>query len=328
MGATGVTMGSFKLTTGTSEGASITSIMVTDTTGSSAAAVSALQNIKLFNGQTEVGAPVSALTYVNATTSTATFQLSPALVLPVSSVTTLTIVADVSPYNSTASTSGTSHTFGIAAGSNIVGTGSGSGVALSPSGTAAGYAQTVYRTNLTVTLDPSSPSGTRVVSSTDQLAVFDFKAASNYDAILNSLTIQLNGPIAGNLVTLRDANGVISGITCTGGLTAATTSPYSANCETATSTGAITVNLPSGYTISAGTTRAITVEVNTALAGNATTGSLTSSPITTGWSHTTNGVYNNFQPNITAISWNDNGGSSSANLASNLLPVTGNTIQY
>lgn len=328
MGATGITMGSFKLTTGTVEGANITSIMVTDT-DSGTNAVNALQNIKLFNGQTEVGSPVASLTYVSSTSATATFQFSPALVLPVSSVATLTIVADVSPYNSTASTSGTTHTFGIAASGNIVGTGSGSGTAITPGGTfpVSGYAQTVYRTNLTVNLDSASPVGTRVVSSTDQIATFDFKAASNYDAVLTSISIQINGPVYYNAVTLRDANGVISGITCTGGTTFTASAPYATNCETS-STGTLTLALPAGYTISAGTTRAITLEVNTATAGNTITGSYTSSPLAAGWSHTTNGVYNNFQPTITGIAWGDNGGTSNANLAANTLPVTGNTLQY
>jgi hypothetical protein len=330
MGATGVTMGSFKLTTGTAEGANITSLKVVDTfSGTTTNALNALQNIKLFDGQTQIGGTVTGLTSVSST-GVATFTFSPAYHVPVSTVKTITIVADVAAYNSTTSTSGSTHTFSVT-GSNIVATGDGSGLSITATGTGTANAQTVYRTNLTVNLDPASPTGVRVVSTADQIATFDFKAASNYDVVLNTVSIQLNGPIFFNQVTLRDANGVIAGITCTGGTTASAGAPYAANCET-TITGTLTLVLPAGYTISAGTTRAITLEVNTSLSGNQTTGSLTASPVTTGWGHTTAGVYNNFQPTITAVGWNDNSGSTStsanAALSASSLPVYGNTLQY
>jgi hypothetical protein len=329
MGATGVTMGSFKLTTGTTEGANLTSLTLTDTY-SGTNAVNAISNIKLFDGQTQIGNTASSLTFVDATHGTATFTFGTAYNIPVSTIKTITVVADIAAYNSNAPTSGTSHIFGVAAGTNVVATGSGDGLGITPSGSAVGYAQTVFRTNLTVTLDSSSPTGVRNVSSADQIEIFDFKAASNYDVTLNSITFQLAAPVNGNLFKLRDANGVIG--TCDSTFTGAacTSGDHLGNVSgggSASAASAVTFYLPAGYSVSLGTTRALTLQVDSTNTGawvaNVWTPTATPAP----WTHTGSNSYNTVQASVSAVSWGDGTGSS-ANLPANVLPVTGNTLQY
>jgi hypothetical protein len=208
MGSSGLTMATFKLTTGTNEGVNITSIKVTDTqTGNNANA--ALSNVKLFDGQTQVGSAISALS-----AGAATFQLSPAYHIPANTVKTLTIVADVNAYNSTASFSGSTHAFGIAAPTDVVSTGDGSGANITATGTSSGNAQSVFRTNLTVTLDPSSPNNqVRGINSTDQFVMYDFKAASNFDVLLQQFNVSVtNSGVASitNAFKIRDVNGYIT----------------------------------------------------------------------------------------------------------------------
>ena len=330
MGATGVTMGSFKLTTGTTEGANLTSLTLTDTYNG-LNAVNAISNIKLFDGQTQIGGNVSALTYVDATHGTATFTFGTAYNIPVSTIKTITVVADIAAYNSNASTSGTSHIFGVAAGTNIVATGSGDGLGITPSGSAVGYAQTVFRTNLTVTLDSSSPTGVRNVSSADQIEVFDFKAAANYDVTLNSITFQLAAPVNGNLFKLRDANGVIgtcdstfaTASTCTSGDPLGNVS----GGGSASAASAVTFYLPAGYSVSLATTRALTLQVDSTNTGAWVSNVWTPTGSPVAWTHTGSNSYNTVQASISAVSWGDGTGSS-ANLPANVLPVTGNTLQY
>lgn len=209
MGATNITFGSFKLTTGTNEGANITSIKVTDTFGGlTANAATALSNIKLFDNQTQIGSAIASLT-----SGAATFQFSPAFHMDANTVKTIAIKADVNAYNSTASSSGSTHTFSVAANGDVVGTGDGSGANLVPTGApAAGNAQSVFRTSLNVTLDGSSPSGSRTVSATDQIALYDFTAGSNFDALVQQFSVTLSSAVAvTNTMRVRDVNGYISG---------------------------------------------------------------------------------------------------------------------
>lgn len=256
MGSNDVEFASFKLQTGTNEGANLTSIMVTDTLAgvTGAAGRSAISQVRLYDGAKMIGSAISSLATSGAN-GTATFQFNPAFNISANSIKTLRVVANTTSYNSTSSASGSSHTFGLAANGDVVGTGDGSGASLVATGAAVGgNAQTVYRTVLTVVRNSGTPSGSRTVSTQDRFALFDFMASQNYDVLLQqfSITVQAAGA-GGNTMNVRDANGQIAGAVVNKNATAANSVLGAAVTATgAITAGDLTINGTSVLAVAAG----------------------------------------------------------------------------
>lgn len=289
-------VGSFQVVAGPAEDVAINRIIVTDTqTGDHAD--SALVNIRLYDGASQVGNTVVSLDNVGK----ATFFLNPSLLIQKNSVKTFKIVADIMFYNPKASTSGTTHTFGIEdAETDVLGTGLESGEAAIASGSSIGHTHTVYRTKLNVLLDPNSPRDTfRSVSRNDTVAIYDFVADRNHDLTLQSfnLNISVSGVTVTNTVRLYYSHDL--------------TTPIPVKIKQS-EPGHYLITMPSSYTIRAGETKQLLIKVDS---------------INLDWTHSGD-VYNVQTSSITNVSWSDQGGSTEISLPASQLPVRGGTNRY
>ena len=137
--------------------------------------------------------------------------------------------------------------------------------------------------------------------------MFSFTADSSADAVLTSITGSVAGSALSGSLNVNIVDNDTSAIVGSGTMVVGT--------GTALGSGLITLN-GSGLTVSAGTTKKLIVQINSA--SNLTQGGGGS------------GGYKSFQFGITGFTFNDNGGSTSASpfLPSISQPLNANTLQY
>lgn len=181
-GATSQTVAVFNLAASPSENINVTKVTVTDTETATNTGIGDFNNLELYvpvNGvPTPVcnGLTVGSLIPVSSTTSSAVWNLQTCpIVVPLGSNISMTVKANVTfPLQG----SGASHNFNLASGA-VVGQGAVSGVATATSAAVSGVNASVYRTNLTIAQDSSSPSGLTSANATQTVAVFDLTNANN-----------------------------------------------------------------------------------------------------------------------------------------------------
>ena len=214
MGQTGQTLATFKLTTGASEAVNVTKLVITDTMGgTSTAATGSVTNLKLFNASgTQIGSTVASLDITaKATFDGLTYQIAK------DKSETLTLKGDINAYPN--AVSGGTHTFSIADSStaNVIASGATTGTQLTGANivvsSAAGTAQTVYRSELTVTNAMSNMTGG--ASSQQQIGKYTFTntSAGNYAITVSDFDLNINSTLGAGTGTMTIKRDSPSGVT-------------------------------------------------------------------------------------------------------------------
>ena len=204
MGQTGQTLATFKLTTGAAEAVNVTKLLITDTMGgTSTAATGSVTNLKLFNAAgTQIGATVASMA-VGATASFdgLTYQIAK------DKSETLTLKGDINGYPN--AVSGSTHAFSIAGSSttHVISAGATTGTALTNTNivvtSAAGTAQRVYRSELTVANAMSNMSGG--AGTLQQVGKYTFTntSAGNYSITVTDLDLDISSTLSAGTGTVQ-----------------------------------------------------------------------------------------------------------------------------
>lgn len=185
MGQTGQTLATFKLTAGPQEGISVTKVIVTDTiSGTSAAATGSITNLKLFKSDgTQVGTTVTSMTSSSTGLNVlATFTGISNLAVTKGGTEILTLKGDVNSYPN--AVSGSAHTFQIISSGDVTALGALSGQGPTVSGAPAGTAQTVYKSELSVTNARANTSGG--ADTAQEIGIYKF---TNTSAGIQAITV-------------------------------------------------------------------------------------------------------------------------------------------
>jgi len=204
MGQTGQTLATFKLTTGASEAVNITKIVVTDTlSGNSTGAVGSVINLKLFNAAgTQIGSTVASM----AAGAIVSFDgLNYQIAKDRSE--TLTLKGDINGYPN--AVSGSTHLFSIAGSSttHVISAGATTGTQLTGANivvtSAAGTAQSVYRSELTVANAMSNMSGG--AGTLQQVGKYTFTntSAGNYSITVTDLDLDISSTLSAGTGTVQ-----------------------------------------------------------------------------------------------------------------------------
>ena len=209
MGQTGQTLATFKLTTGAPEAINVTKLVLTDTMGgSSTAATGSVTNLKLFKSNgTQIGSTVVSMSSdAKATFDGLTFQIAK------DQAETITLKSDINGYPNGVSNS--THTFSIAGSStaNVIAAGATTGTQLSGASivvtSAAGTAQSVYRSELTVANAMTNMTGG--AGTAQQIGKYTFTNTSpgNYSLTVTDLDLDLSTTLSagtGTVVIKKDS---------------------------------------------------------------------------------------------------------------------------
>lgn len=212
-GAKNQLVGSFLLTAGGAEGVDLTSVTLTDTTGTAAEALGqALSNVKLFNGTTQLGT-----TYANPGTtaaSTLAFSVSPALSIAAGGSAQIDIKADILS-NASGNIGNANGAIRVTTATTGTGKSTASAVSLAANTDLQTFSVATGGT-LTIALDSSTPQDQQVVmaSTGNTLGTWQFRASNAEDLNLSQLifienSLDANGPRnARNLELFVDGNKV------------------------------------------------------------------------------------------------------------------------
>lgn len=199
-GATTQLVGSAILTAGSAEGIDLTSVTLTDSTGTAVEALgTALSNVKLYNGTTQLGT-----TFVNPGTSagsTLTFSISPALTIPANGSVQIDVKADIL---SGSTISGNDGVVQVSAAS-----GTGKSTSTTVSLTAAANLQTFTVADggtITISVDSSTPQDQQIVmaSTGNTLGVWKVQANNAEDLTLSQLVLVDNSADANSVKNIRN----------------------------------------------------------------------------------------------------------------------------
>jgi len=308
-GSNGINLASFTLTNNGSEGASISTLPVYDSGAGvgTASGRTAFYNFSLYNGSTVVATANSLVAY--GTGADVVFTPSTPLVVPSNGTITLTLKGFVTSFSNGQNAAGTVHNFSMAP-TGIVAVGQSTGANITNvTGNGSANQITILRTNLTAALASSSPSGVRVVSSTDNVAVYSFTADQSYNATLSGVYVKLSGtalPAAGSGVTVKisdqdNAGNIVGTVATTVGVVSGT--------------NGIFVPFTSAYTIAAGSTKNFTIQIDT-----------------TGFKTGSGGSYMTLQIGVIGYIFNDgvaNQDTTTFGISPNASnPLNSNTLQY
>ncbi len=196
MGATNQPLMKFKLTAGKSEDLSVTELAAAVTIMASTTPTGILSNIRLLDGDAQVGSAVAALTAADASATTATSTAyakfsALSITVPKNTSKTYTLVADVAA--SPDIYSGLNFTAYLVNGYDqsdslaIVAKGAKSGAAITASGvignfnssTVRGYVLTTFKTKITVAHAANAPSGASSKSAAQTVAKFVISNSAN-----------------------------------------------------------------------------------------------------------------------------------------------------
>ena len=185
MGETGQTLAILDFAAGSAEAVNVSVITITDTSSFSGS----LSNIKLYDGLTLLGT-ISSF----SSSDVATFNLASDWTIAKNTTKSLTIKSDVSAYGS--AVSGGSHTLSLASAANVTTRGAQSGTDITETVTsAAGTAQTVYRTKVLVDKGSGSPSGASVVGANSNVLEFNVVTNSAYASVVNAVAVTVSGSV-------------------------------------------------------------------------------------------------------------------------------------
>ncbi|MEK7618626.1 MAG: hypothetical protein AAB416_00105 [Patescibacteria group bacterium] len=216
-GAKNQLVGSFLLTAGGAEGVDLTSVTLTDTTGTAVEALGqALSNVKLFNGTTQLGT-----TYANPGTtlaSTLTFSVSPAISIAAGGSAQIDIKADILS-NASGNIANSNGAIRVTTATTSTGKSTASAVSLGANSDLQVFTVATGGT-LTTSLDSSTPQDQQVVmaSTGNTYGAWQFRASVAEDLNLSQLilienSLDLNGPRnVRNLELFVDGNKVGSNV--------------------------------------------------------------------------------------------------------------------
>lgn len=214
MGSTGNSLATIRLTdTANIEPLKITDLTIRDYTGSTATTRASFTNITLWQGNTQVGGPLSLVdgTAVSASYRAA-FSFGSPIVIPQNGTVSLTVKGDVASFTSNGASDNTTHSFRIMA--NNAGTGlhqsgdatiigsssNGSATITLSSGSNAptGNTQTVLRTKLTLAGATLGAASGRTRTAADEVATLTLTADPAYDVTVNSVVLKFQGVAVSN----------------------------------------------------------------------------------------------------------------------------------
>lgn len=216
MGATNQPLLKFKLTAGKSEDLSVTELAAAVTIMASTTPTGVLSNIRLLDGDTQIGNTVASLTASDASATTATSTAyakfsALSVTVPKNTSKTYTVVADVAA--SPDIYSGLNFTAYLVNGYDqsdslaIVAKGAKSGAAITPSGVIAAYSSStvvgnvlsVYKTKLTVAHAANAPSGAASKGTGQVVAKFVVSNSANVNnqaASISSMDLAISTSIS------------------------------------------------------------------------------------------------------------------------------------
>lgn len=261
MGATDVEVFKLRLSANNVEDIKVDDIRFRDTITNNTAGLVSFQNMKLYDGALLVAGPLTP-TIAGTTTSTVLFSLATPVTVTKNTSKTLTLKGDVATFTSGGSASNSGHTFSVAATADVTALGKDSNTSATVSGTPGGNAQTVYRTKLGFSSSLLGSASARTRVAVDDIATVNWTADAAFQAILGTVTVKFNGlavsnGIGGFSVSLLDSN-TNSGL---GGIGAGTCTPGAGN--------SCSVTFSPQFTVSAGTTKASKIRVNSSAFFNA-----------------------------------------------------------
>jgi hypothetical protein len=223
MGATNQPILKFKLTAGKSEDLSVSELAAAVTIMASTTPTGILSNIRLLDGDAQVGNPVQSLTASDASTTVATSTAyakfsALSLTIPKNTSKTYTVVADVaaSPdiYSGLNFTAYLVNSYDQSASLAIVAKGAKSGAAITASGvianfnssTVRGNVLTTYKTKITVAHAAGAPSGARSAGTDSVVAMFVVSNSANVsgqEALVRSMDLAISTSISQAAGTTR-----------------------------------------------------------------------------------------------------------------------------
>lgn len=321
-GASGVDFAKAKFTGGKGESISVTQVVVTATLGASSP-TSSVQNVKLYDGTTQIGSTITSLSSLGK----ATFDLTGSpWVIGIDEIKTLTIKADVNtiPYATSAGTV----LLGIAAG-DVTYKGTISGASATGSSAAVnGNTMYTYKTRLTFTENASTPSGTAVPGTLKNVMYFNVTNDGSYAGYLNSVTFTMNHTIGGTaqrattsdvrrfyLYDLADLTTYIASTTFGAASTATSGTQGWQTYNASTVTPVLLESYTNGYEIPAGTTKTFILAGDTSDMGQ-TSGS------------TAGAKLQFYVASGTSYNWDDGLSTSVSSVYTKNFPVSGGWLTY
>lgn len=235
------------------EDVKVTDIAILDTvSGTTAAGQTSFSNVSLWDGSSRVGGILTP-TMAGSATSTVTFSFSEPVVIPKNGSKTLVLKGTVSDYSSGA-VSGSVHTWSVLSTSTVTAFGKDSNQSVEVDGSAAGNAQSVYRSKLSMTSSVLGSTSGRARQAVDDLATVSWTANSGNQVVLSTVTVKFSGQAVSDGSTAFTVDLLKSDGSALGGATQQTCTPGAGN--------SCSVTFSPAFTISAGATQASKVRVN------------------------------------------------------------------
>lgn len=320
MGSTNNSLASFRFAdTANVEATKITKLIVSaSSTDSTLASAPSFENVKLYNGTTLVGGPVSASSSGSGLWAFV-FNFSTPPVVPQNGALELETKGDVATYISGGSQSNKNYIFKIAATStDITSIGQSSNSSATPSASAvpAGYTLTVLRTKLTLTGAVIGSTSGRTRTAVDDIANLTFSADSANAATVNSVTLKFQGMAVSTTGGATFTVDLIDPSTGT-----AWSSVLQGTCLPASNSCSVRFNFTTIPTISAGSSKQVKVRVDSSGFYNASTVSDSVTVLVN-----TDAAYGSATG--TGLNWGDGTTSGFLYLESTVAPITITTLSY
>lgn len=228
LGATGATLGQFRLTASNNEDIRVDQVTVTIVSGSGSGPAT-FKNLRLFDGSTEIGMGTAVTGTTPNFTSLFTIP-NGGIVIPKNGTKTLTVKGDVSSFTESPTSHNQAYTIRIAAASDVRAFGQASSETVTVGGTfpLISNAQTALRTKVTASIAPMGSTSGRARTAADDVAKITLNADSAYNAEFHGVTLTLSGAalLGGETIELvDDATGIVVASGVTGGTVALNPAP-------------------------------------------------------------------------------------------------------
>ncbi len=192
---------------GNEEDISLRRIVFTDTIEGNAAGIASLNNLSLYDANTNMllAGPVNMdISAASPGKFAFSFSTSSIPLIMRGTGRSFVVRAGVATYLSYGAKSGSRHTIGVSAAGDVTATGVNSGAAAVVSGTPSGSAQSIYRTKLSLSVTASSTIGAatgRARLAVDDLARFTLSAHLAHDVRINRIKIRFSGQAVASSTT-------------------------------------------------------------------------------------------------------------------------------
>jgi len=266
MGSTGNSLFTVDLSANNVEDVQIKKIKFTDTISNGSATKASFSGLSLYEGGTKIAGPLG-LTLSSASTGTVEFALTTPITVSKNTTKSLELKGDVASYESGGAVSNSSHTFKINATGDITAIGKDSNNSATVSGTPSASAMKVYRTKLSLASTGLGSSTGRVRSSIDDLATISLTADENYQVKLRGLKVTF----AGSAITSATGNVTVDLIDPSTNSALGDASQQTCTSSTLTATFGTLGSTGNGinYTIAAGSTKNVTLRIDSSNLYNA-----------------------------------------------------------